>query len=237
MFDFLILGAGRSGTSLLAALVDRHPQLEVAFELGGHEYLRGRALEEEPERLLEQRIESFLDACNAAAKHSPAPHWGNKITTEQLAGLNRHNLYTQPPVNVLDRCFNDYLAGKRIVYLLRDGRACVASKLSRTPQSLEQACKSWCYAIEVLEFLRSSGLPLLEIRFEQLLAEPENALQVVHGFLGVSPEPLDPRATDHPAMPAAYRQGGIDPSRSRAPGEDHPSVPLIRRELELTGYL
>jgi hypothetical protein len=47
MFEFLVIGAGRSGTSLLTAMLDRHSELEVAFELGGLEYLGGRALEDD----------------------------------------------------------------------------------------------------------------------------------------------------------------------------------------------
>ncbi|WP_290738948.1 sulfotransferase [Haliea sp.] len=236
-FRFLIVGAGRSGTSLLTALLDQHSQLEVGFEVGSIAYLRGRALDDEPDRLFEQRSGAFLDCCLQSAAASEAALWGNKVTTEQLAGLNKHNLYHVPPLNVLDAFFNGTLAGLKVIYLLRDGRACVQSKLSRTPQGLEQACESWRYAVEVFEFLQTRPQTLF-LRFEELVADPQRELARVLDFLDLSFEPgiVSPDSTMHPGMPPAYRRAGIDPARGRDIDVDHPCVPLIRDALQRAGY-
>lgn len=237
-FQFLLVGAGRSGTSLLTALLDQHSQLAVGFEVGSIAYLRGRELEDEPQRLFAQRTGAFVDACLQAAAASDAALWGNKVTTEQLAGLNKHNLYHVPPLNILQAFFNEALAGVRVIYLLRDGRACIQSKLSRTQQSLEQACESWRYAVEVYEFLQSRPDTLF-LRFEKLVANPEGELARVLDFLGLDFEPsiVSAKSTMHPGMPSAYRRQGIDPARGIDVDADHPCVPLIRDALQRAGYL
>lgn len=236
-FRFLIVGAGRSGTSLLTALLDQHSQLEVGFEVGSIDCLRGRALTDQPERLFQQRSGAFVDRCLAAAASSPAALWGNKITTEQLAGLNKHNLYHVPPLDILNAFFNEVLADLPVIYLLRDGRACVQSKLARTAQGLEQACDSWRYAVHVYELLQRPST--LFLRFEDLVQAPERELARVLEFLGVEFEPgiVAGEGTMHPGMPAAYRRPGIDPGRATDLNTTHPCVSLIETELRRCGYL
>ncbi|MDO8861186.1 sulfotransferase [Haliea sp. E1-2-M8] len=236
-FRFLIVGAGRSGTSLLTALLDQHSRLEVGFEVGSIDCLRGRALVDEPARLFQQRTGAFVERCIAAAAESSAAMWGNKITTEQLAGLNKHNLYHAPPLDILDAFFNNVLAELRVIYLLRDGRACVQSKLARTAQSLEQACESWRYAVAVYEFLQQRPNTLF-LRFEDLVLAPERELGRVLEFLGVEFEPaiVSGEGTMHPGMPPAYRRPGIDPGRATDLDTAHPCVALIAPELRRCGY-
>lgn len=240
--DFLIVGAGRSGTSLLTALLDQHSQLSVGFEVGGVDCLLGRAVPELPGRVLDTRVSAFFEACRHAAATSGAPRWGNKITTEQLAGLNRQNLHQHlrglPPVPVLEIFFNQYLAGVPVIFLLRDGRACVDSKMRRAGQDLEKACGNWLYGVEVHDFLQSRPNTLF-LRFEELLTHPRECLDGVLAFLGLEFEDslLSEQGTRHPAMLPAYRRSGIDVSRAARPSADHVAVPLIGEALQRCGYL
>ena len=90
-FHFLVIGAGRGGTSLLAGLLDQHPRLEVGFEKFSVKYLMGRSLRLRAfgrrQRLLADRTGAFRRACLAESQRFPGLLWGNKITTEQLYGL------------------------------------------------------------------------------------------------------------------------------------------------------
>lgn len=235
-FKFLILGAGRSGTSLLTGLIDAHPSLEVAFELGGHEYLRGKALEEMPGQVFYDRADSFINCCLRAAQASDRAQWGNKIITEQLAGLNRHNLHCQPPLDTLDLFLNEYLAPLKIIYLLRDGRACVESKLNRTSQSLQEACRKWLFSVRVYEFLQSRPNTLL-LRYEDLLAQPAKTLQQVYQFLEVGRFDDFQSGTMSEKIPGEYRTTSIEAGRAGEFTEDHPSVEFIGDELRRCGYL
>lgn len=240
--DFLLVGAGRSGTSLLTALLDQHSALTVGFEVGGTGGLRGRSILERSGRVLEDRIEAFLHACSEAAAAAPTPRWGNKITTEQLAGLNRHNLHQalrgEPAEAILEAFFNRALARVPVIYLMRDGRACVDSKMRRAGQDLAQACDNWLYAVEVHDFLRGRDKTLF-LRFEDLVANPRGELTRVLDFLGLTFESaqLSEQGTAHPSMPAAYRRAGIEADRAAAPAADHPALPRIGAALRRCGYL
>jgi hypothetical protein len=236
-FRFLIVGSGRSGTSLLAGMLGAHSAIDMGFEVGGVDYLRGRALATEHPNVFNHRAGGFLSACEREAAASAAPIWGNKVTTEQLSGLNKHNLYAQPPLDVLDAFFNGMLAGLPLIHLLRDGRACVASKLRRTPQSLEQACDSWKYAVTVYQFLQKRPDTLF-LRFEELLADPRRELQRVLDVLGLAFEArmVSSEGTMSPTIPPVYRREGIDPARAAVDAR-HPCVPLIAEQLAACDYL
>ena len=188
-FSFFILGVGRSGTSLLAGLLDSHSKIEVGFEHHADECLRGKDLPENRRTMFSDRAGNFIQRCIDEAKASKTPLWGNKITTEQLAGLNKHNLFNVPPIDILEVFFRDYIKDTKVIHLLRDGIACIASKLRRTPQSLEQACNSWLYGVEVYEFLQQRPNTLL-LCYEQLVSEPTKTLQDICQFLDVEFEEL-----------------------------------------------
>jgi hypothetical protein len=140
-FEFLVIGAGRSGTSLLAGLLDFHDRLEVGFEQFSEGYLMGAALATSGPAIFDDRVRAFLDSCRDEARRYPGRIYGNKITTEQLFGLEDHNTANpDAKIDVFDRFFNHFMKGRKIVFVLRDGRTCVRSKVARTGQSVELAC-------------------------------------------------------------------------------------------------
>lgn len=112
-FNFLIIGTGRSGTSLLASLLDTHPDIHVDLEIFANEYLRGKAIQDNHSTLFWDRANGFLSACENEAKYCPKNIWANKITIESIRGLNKHNLYNSPPISVMDTFFNTVLKGKK----------------------------------------------------------------------------------------------------------------------------
>lgn len=234
--DFLLVGSGRSGTSLLAGLLDHHSAIEVGFESFADDYLRGQALPERRETLFHDRAGGFVARSREAAQRSPKPLWGNKITTEQLAGLNKHNLYNQPPVAVLPTFFDRYLAGVKVIHILRDGRACVQSKLRRSPQlSLERACHSWKYAAEVYDFLQRRA-NTCSVRFEALVSAPEAELRRIFDFLGVGFEAAALGGTMNEKMLPVYQRATVEASRADDIDYDHPCAALIADELQRCGY-
>ena len=235
-FQFLILGVGRSGTSLLAGLLDSHSQLEIGFERYGDECLRGKDLPENKKTMFFDRVSSFFDRCIEEANHSEKAIWGNKITSEQLAGLNKHNLFNTPAIDVLDTFFNSLVPSLKVIYLLRDGRSCVASKLKRTPQSLEQACKSWILGVETYHFLQSRPNTLF-LRYEDLLQDPVNVLTQACSFIGVEFESCMLGGTMNEKMLGTYRRNGIDSVKAKIVDTNHPCVPLIEAELRSCGYI
>ena len=85
---FLIVGAGRGGTSLLMGLLDAHSRLEVGLERHTVECLMGHGLgvpaADIRKDLAQVRSAQFRAACDNDAAQHPTVVWGNKITTEQI---------------------------------------------------------------------------------------------------------------------------------------------------------
>jgi hypothetical protein len=127
-FAFLVIGAGRGGTSLLAGLLDAHPGLDVAFEAHTFPYLLGHRMTAEHDSV-DARLQAFTTACLDDAAASPSPRWGNKVTTEQIAALGEVGSDADVAAAFLDRL------AVPAVFVLGDGRTCMRSKVNRTGQS------------------------------------------------------------------------------------------------------
>jgi hypothetical protein len=237
-FGFLVVGAGRGGTSLLAGLLDCHPALEVGFEHASVATLMGAEVPGLDPGTFERRVDAFVDACRREAARHPDQRWGNKITTEQVHGLEDHNRANPAaPLDVLDAFFNRRLAGVKVVFILRDGRSCVASKVRRTGQPLALACERWRYSVRCHDFFRERHPDNLRLRFEDLVARPEETLGGVCAYLGVPwrPEMLE-GVRNHKMLPE-YRSGGLDVSKTRVPELPAEHLADIAADLRRCGYL
>lgn len=234
-FSFLIVGSGRSGTSLVAGLLDHHTRLTVEQELGGRNYLRGKGIPERPQSIYEDRAEGFLQRCLRVSRSASTPQWGNKITTEQVTGLNRHNMFNTPAIDVMDKFFNQLLAPLKIVYVLRDGRACIESKLRRTEQSMESACKHWRDAIKILVLLQQRE-NVHVVRYEELVTAPVYQLQQICDFLNIEFEPDMLAGSNNVKIREQYRNPVIESQRALAVDLQHSCTEFISQELEYCGY-
>ena len=217
-------------------LLDSHDSLEVGLEL-----FAGRLLGTEPVecegKKLHQRAKAFLDGCQLEAAGFPGKIWGNKITTEQIAELSDGRENPAAQWEALDMFFNHYLLGVKVVYILRDGRTCVRSKVQRTGQSLKEACMRWNYSVEVYKFLKQHHRNHVMIRYEDLLKEPEDTLRSICSFLGVDFQPAMLQGTASQKIPSEYRRRGLDLRKMEF--EDVPSecIERIRGGLSYCGYL
>jgi len=237
---FLIVGAGRGGTSLLAGLLDSHPQLAVGFERHAVPILMGKRLLDfgRGKKLIHKRAQAFRQAGLADAARHAGKIWGNKITTEQIFGLEDHNAANSAaPVDVLDYFFQTSMAGVKVVFILRDGRSCVRSKMNRTGQSLETACERWRYSVRVYRYLREHHGEHVCIRFEDLLAEPEATLGQICQLLGVEFSSSMLEGTESDKMLPEYRRNGLDPTAASLGNVPDGCVELIRDDLCRCGYL
>ncbi|HQS09162.1 MAG: hypothetical protein B7Y12_08040 [Rhizobiales bacterium 24-66-13] len=237
---FLLLGAGRGGTSLLAGCLERHPALMIRAEFGGIAILMGGDEAQVPPpsmaRLLDYRLARFRAHCEDDRKANPERIWGNKITTEQVLGLNDHNLYNLAQEPVLDR-FVAAMTGYRFLFIVRDGRSCVDSKVRRTGQSHVDAARRWCASVRVLEHLGARGVLAGSFRYEDLVTEPEATLRKVAACVGVAFDPLMLEGACSPLLPPDYRHGRFVDEKAA----EHPRLPrgietLIRPDLDRLGY-
>jgi Sulfotransferase family len=222
----IILGVGRSGTTLLRVMLDRNTTLAIPYETffvpqlahrqGRHpkldEFLddlgRLRTLydwgirpEDVRPRLREgMTINEAIGAIfETYAERQGKPRWGDKTP-----------LYMQQ-LPLLERLFPDALW----VHLIRDGRDAALSFLElpegfsgktwAQPRTVAQFAARWRTEILSARRLgRHAGDRYLELRYEDLVAEPERELRRVceHGSLPWEADMLDhTRISDAANMP------------------------------------
>lgn len=227
-FEFLIVGAARGGTSLLMALLDTHSKLEVASEFASAKNLK------DVTRNMVDRVESFRQACLAEAERHPDKIWGNKILTDQVCALSGGA--PDPGFDVLDYFFNQVFPSIKVVFILRDGRACVRSKVNRAGHTFESACKGWNQSIEVYKYVLKYPRRYLTVKFEDLLVEPPATLRRITDYLGVPYEEAMVSGTNNAKLLPEYRNDGFDLSKMQVgqPGEWHS---LIAENLRFCGYI
>ena len=230
--ELLVLGAGRGGTSLLAALLDSHPRVSVGFE----RHVKSTLLADSHQGHPDARAAAFLAACATEAVSSDTRIHGNKITTEQLARLEDMAGFPQTPTPATLRMFFDeMLADCRFIFILRDGRSCVRSKMARAGLDLEGACRRWRYAAGVYHFLARHPRALC-LRYETLLTAPETELRRACASLEVpyAPQMLD--GTLHPRMNPDYRNAGFDAAKAGLDDVPEGCEAMLAAELERCGY-
>ena len=227
----VVLGVSRSGTTLLKQMLDRHPQLAIPTESyflpqlwNRHGERPDRAaflddLERLPrltdwgvsrpdfERWMPERP-SFAQAAQAVyqayAEARGKPRFGDKTPS-----------YMQR-LDVLERAF----PGALYVHLVRDGRDAALSFVAMTrkarlnparPRSVPGFAVQWRREVEGARRFGAEAAAgrYLEVRYEDLVADPEAVTRRICTFLGLDFEPamLDyhrspPAATlqDHPRL-------------------------------------
>lgn len=234
-FRFLIVGAGRGGTSLLAGLLDYHPHIVVGFEHGTRKYLRGKEIQHNAPDIFHQRVTAFLEACIKEASRFPGFIWGNKITTEQVYSLEKTGQYISN--DVFDRFFNHYLKNKKIIFILRDGRNCIHSKVQRTGNSFTKAAHLWHYSVECYRFLKSHNNNNFCIRFEDLINVPEKVLRDICTFLGVPFTEEMLKGTKNPKMRTEYLHETFDRSKTKHIDLPEEILEIIQEDLKYCDYL
>lgn len=200
--DFVFIGgAGRSGTTLFRTMLSAHrrfwcgPELKLVSAICG---LRdqwmgtmGPDLREAgvTDRVLDQAVRAFVQSLLQDTAQG-----------ERVAEKTPHNLLHMA---TLGRMF----PRARFVHVVRDGRAVSASLVRqgwRDPatnrpvwycEDLEQASRYWAQVVaSVRAQARSVPGRYLEVRYEDLVQDPETAMRTVLAFLG---ERWDPAVLAH----------------------------------------
>jgi Sulfotransferase family len=233
----LVIGAGRGGTSLLAACLDGHPKITMRSEFMSTEVLIGDNFPVSSiSRLAEERLARFRALCDEDRARHPGKIWGNKLTTEQFAGLEVHNALNGVCVNMIER-FLSTMESYRVIFVIRHGASCIESKVRRTGQPLVRATLGWCYSVRLLEGMRELGGLKAVCRYEDLVAEPKKTLSNLCDTLGLSFHEGMLAQTGCALLPEEYRYGCFLSEKS----EKHPTLPpeiltMIAPSLERLGY-
>ncbi len=235
---FHIVGAGRGGTSLLAGLLDCHPRLEVGFELYSTEYLMGKKLPYQGPEIFHERVTAYVSACKQQADQHPNLFWGNKITTEQIIGLEDHNsVNPEPKIDILDMFFNHYLEDAPVIFILRDGRTCINSKTQRAKLSIEKACERWQYSVLCYKFFKTHHANNICVRFEDILLDPQATLTKICYFLNIPYQEEMLMGTHNKKMLPEYLNTKFDLSKTKNIDLPDDCFVKIKDDLKYCGYL
>lgn len=234
-FDFLIVGAGRGGTSLITALLDWHTDMTVLSEYMSAKYLINKQVDCDGLSLLDRRVSAFLDACEIKASQSSSLLWGNKITTEQIHGLEGHGNFSLPyQTDVIEQFFLR-VEHLEVIFILRDGRSCINSKINRTGQSVIEACNKWKYSVLVYSMLLNRENTIF-IKFEDLLIDPSYTLSRICNFLGVKYQSDMLNGVGSNILSPNYRNNKFDLGKLNTASFPKKYFDLICPELEFCGY-
>jgi hypothetical protein len=209
---FFIVGAPRSGTTLLAVLLDRHSNISIGPETQFYtEFI--------PRNWANQKPESYEQLVDSALASKRIVDFG--LDRDQL--LRHFMIYELSPANLLLSIMEvhairnsklhpgekspmhinyvpailDQFPGAKVICVLRDGRDVVRSLLKvpwampRNPRRLHLFCLRWNDAVEkTIHYERT--LPsdrFMNVRFEDIIRQPRPALEKICDFIGEEFEP------------------------------------------------
>ena len=234
MTPIVVLGVSRSGTTLLKAMLDAHSQVAIPSESyfipqlwdrhGEHpdrerfvadlrrlERVREWGVDPDEVRAVLPEQPTFAEAVQAIyAVYADArgkPRFGDKTP-----------LYMQH-LDVLERAF----PGARYVHIVRDGRNAALSLLAMTrrprlnlsrPRGVADFACAWEREVRAARRFGQRH-PYLELRYEDLVAEPAERLRDVCAFMDLDYEPamLEYHRREDPALYADHPRLAQPPVR------------------------
>jgi hypothetical protein len=206
-----VVGHPRSGTTLLASMLGRHPDIastpetlymtEGQFQLGPSLTVGAKATAARIQRTRLRHLPfSEKDVADELAQIGKldAPAVFATLLDMFRRRQNKPRVLEKSPVHVrhIDELLT-WFPDARILWIVRDGRACVSSLLgvkwaSKDPTVLGRGwVRNMAFA---LGSERRAGRSLMRISYERLVAEPEAAIREAEAFVDVD---HDPSVLDH----------------------------------------
>ncbi|WP_347694168.1 sulfotransferase [Nonomuraea sp. B12E4] len=218
-----IISPVRSGSTLLRAMLNAHPDLHAPHEL------HVRRLRVEFDTSLAEKAMAALGHNRADLEHLL---W-DRVLHRELVRSGKRFIVEKTPANafVFDRlatCWPD----ARFVFLLRHPASIASSWHEASPdkRTAEEAAKDALRYMKAVQRARAA-LPGLTVRYEELTAEPEKIGHAICDFLGVpwSPALLSYGTPDVVSKGLGdwkdkIRSGSVQPGRSLPRPEEIPDV-------------
>lgn len=231
-----IIGTGRSGTTLLRQMLNAHPRIHITHEAGFYSYARHAPEQVSVRDWLERYFQTYSFAYlgldpQVIRKAVPDPLPRREIVLAYRAILKqkasqkgRVRWGDKNPLDThnLAQIFADF-PDARVVYIMRDPRPTTLS-FNRMPFGTSSALFNCLLCRVQFDHIRPYLDRLLEVRLEDLIANPQQTLRGILNYLG---EDWDDAVLDHvrhaatddvPPLPWFVGATAEKPDRARSEG-------------------
>jgi len=173
---FVVIGLQRTGTTLLASMLGRHPEINMLFESVTKDSLKLIGKQWNGNKLLAYR---------QIRKNKRSSKWGyliNRIVNLDFKQENRHHLVRPFPTSVMS--IEDYKKeGAVFITIERDKESSVSSMMKRAGQTKKQAEKEWEHGMKIINQLKNEGA--YGLAFVDLVNNSEKYLKEICNFLAI----------------------------------------------------
>ena len=173
---FVVIGLQRTGTTLLASMLGRHPEINMLFESVTKDSLKLIGKQWNGNKLLAYR---------QIRKNKRSSKWGhliNRIVNLDFKQENRHHLVRPFPTSVMS--IEDYKKeGAVFITIERDKESSVSSMMKRAGQTKNQAEREWESGMQIINQLKNEGA--YGLTFIDLVNNSEKYLKEICNFLAI----------------------------------------------------
>jgi hypothetical protein len=195
-----IIGAPRSGTTMLQILLANHPSVATTFELTAINkyivpWLKTWRWEQE-QVATTARKKGLVMLWNEEENRAFLRGFLNRVYARVLAKnpSATHLLEKHPSNSLWTPTIRELIPGARFLHIIRDGRDVAASLVATNGEygfgtpNIASAARLWRKFLEQARTAQPSGQNYHEVRYEDLLAEPTRAYGAALDFCGLAYE-------------------------------------------------
>ena len=173
---FVVIGLQRTGTTLLASMLGRHPEINMLFESVTKDSLKLIGKQWNGNKLLAYR------QIRKNKRSSKLGHLINRIVNLDFKQENRHHLVRPFPTSVMS--IEDYKKeGAVFITIERDKESSVSSMMKRAGQTKNQAEREWESGMKIINQLKNDGA--YGLTFVDLVNNSEKYLKEICNFLAI----------------------------------------------------
>ena len=189
---FIVIGLQRTGTTLLASMLGRHPEINMLFESVTKDSLQLIGKQWNGNKLLAYR------QIRQEQRASKFGHLINRIVNFDFRKKNRHHLVRPYPTSIMS--IEDFKReGAVFITIERDRDSSISSMVKRSGQSTEQAKKEYNLGMDIINNLKKEEC--YSLSFLDLTNNTEKVLKEICQFLELD---YDVRMLDGPKYNFVY---------------------------------
>lgn len=223
-----IVGCPRSGTTLLRVMLDSHPNICCGPET---HLIKNLKTFKESINIYWKMLEPYGISQNVLAKKLSEIF---RIFPENYMKIKKKQRWAEKtPDNIFYMDFIDELFQScQFINIIRDGRDVVCSYRERWGRiRFLIAIRDWNRSIELTEryHTKFSKDRYLEVRYEELVLNPEQETKRIMDFLGEdwTPDLLEHHSKKHDFWFNFYKEKNIDPDKEKKPWQRSPEKPIF----------